>query len=72
MICWPFFAEQQINRTYVSQVCNIGIALNEVAERGEVEKKNGEETDDRKKKDKGCLTNQYLEKEISCIPGTPM
>ncbi|KAH9307229.1 hypothetical protein KI387_035140, partial [Taxus chinensis] len=37
MICWPFFAEQQINRTYVSQIWKIGIAMNDVVERGEVE-----------------------------------
>ncbi|KAH9307221.1 hypothetical protein KI387_035132 [Taxus chinensis] len=37
MICWPFYAEQQINRTYVSQIWKIGIAMNDVAERGEVE-----------------------------------
>ncbi|KAH9307214.1 hypothetical protein KI387_035125 [Taxus chinensis] len=37
MICWPFFAEQQINRTYVSQIWKIGIAMNDVVERREVE-----------------------------------
>ncbi|KAH9307212.1 hypothetical protein KI387_035123 [Taxus chinensis] len=37
MICWPFFADQQINRTYVSQIWKIGIAMNDVVERREVE-----------------------------------
>ncbi|KAH9307213.1 hypothetical protein KI387_035124 [Taxus chinensis] len=37
MICWPFFAEQQINRTYVSQIWKIGIAMNDVVEKREVE-----------------------------------
>ncbi|GLJ28287.1 hypothetical protein SUGI_0556010 [Cryptomeria japonica] len=37
MICWPFFAEQQLNRTYVSQVWKIGMAMKDVVERGEVE-----------------------------------
>ncbi|GLJ23723.1 hypothetical protein SUGI_0449680 [Cryptomeria japonica] len=37
MICWPFYAEQQINRTYVSQVWKIGISMNDYVTRGVME-----------------------------------
>eukprot|EP01018_Ginkgo_biloba_P020129 Gb_27984 [translate_table: standard] len=37
MISWPFFAEQQTNRRFVSQVWKIGMEMNDVVERGEVE-----------------------------------
>ncbi|GLJ28289.1 hypothetical protein SUGI_0556030 [Cryptomeria japonica] len=39
MISWPFYAEQHINRTYVSQVWKIGISMNADVGRGEVEER---------------------------------
>ena len=37
MISWPFLAEQPINRIFVSEVWNIGLAMNEVVSREYVE-----------------------------------
>jgi len=38
MISWPFFAEQQTNRRFVSEVWKIGMEMNEVVRREDVEK----------------------------------
>eukprot|EP01018_Ginkgo_biloba_P036049 Gb_00346 [translate_table: standard] len=41
MICWPYFADQFLNRSYVVEVWKIGLALNankdEIIEKGEIE-----------------------------------
>lgn len=37
MICWPFFAEQQTNRRFVSEIWKIGMEMSEVVKREHVE-----------------------------------
>ncbi|XVF82968.1 hypothetical protein PTKIN_Ptkin16aG0094900 [Pterospermum kingtungense] len=38
MICWPYFADQQINSRFVSEVWKIGLDMKDVCERKVVEK----------------------------------
>ena len=38
MICWPYFADQQTNSRFVSEVCKLGIDMKDVCDRVIVEK----------------------------------
>ncbi|KAK9189393.1 hypothetical protein WN943_017989 [Citrus x changshan-huyou] len=38
MICWPYFADQQINSRFVSEVWNLGLDMKDVCDRNVVEK----------------------------------
>ncbi|CAK8537132.1 unnamed protein product [Lathyrus sativus] len=38
MICWPFFADQQVNSRFVSEVWKIGLDMKDVCDRNVVEK----------------------------------
>ncbi|PON56504.1 UDP-glucuronosyl/UDP-glucosyltransferase [Parasponia andersonii] len=38
MICWPYFADQQINSRFVSEVWKLGLDMKDVCDRKEVEK----------------------------------
>lgn len=38
MICWPYFADQQVNSRYVSEVWKLGLDMKDVCDRNVVEK----------------------------------
>ncbi|KAF2296185.1 hypothetical protein GH714_036583 [Hevea brasiliensis] len=38
MICWPYFADQQVNGRFVTEVWKLGLDMNDVCDRGVVEK----------------------------------
>ncbi|XP_042519762.1 7-deoxyloganetic acid glucosyltransferase-like [Macadamia integrifolia] len=38
MICWPYFADQQINSRFVSEVWRVGVDMKDTCDRGTVEK----------------------------------
>ncbi|RWR92080.1 UDP-glucose iridoid glucosyltransferase-like protein [Cinnamomum micranthum f. kanehirae] len=38
MLCWPCFWDQKVNARYVSHVWKVGVELESVLERGEVER----------------------------------
>ena len=38
MICWPYFADQQVNSRYVNEVWKLGLDVKEVCDRVIVEK----------------------------------
>ncbi|TKY69965.1 7-deoxyloganetic acid glucosyltransferase [Spatholobus suberectus] len=38
MICWPYFADQQINSRFVSEVWKLGLDMKDVCDRHVVEK----------------------------------
>lgn len=38
MVCWPFFADQQINSRFVGAVWKTGLDMKDVCERGVVER----------------------------------
>jgi hypothetical protein len=38
MICWPYFADQQVNSRFVSQVWKLGLDMKDTCDRSIVEK----------------------------------
>ena len=48
MICWPFFADQQINSRFVSEVWRLGLDMKDVCEREIVEKMVNDLMEDRR------------------------
>ncbi|XP_068636147.1 7-deoxyloganetic acid glucosyltransferase-like isoform X2 [Aristolochia californica] len=50
MVCWPYFADQQINSRFVSEVWGVGLDMKDKCDRGTVEKTVRELMEDKREK----------------------